>query len=105
MRSRSLLPAIAFMMLLPGREAAAQNQAPPNDPAALRLEGGSIQLRYQGTLVLSSERNSHCVMCWYHSPHLEPARDTSGCWRCSMARFNLNVYNLLRLNSMRYDEA
>lgn len=49
MTLRSLLLATAFL-LLPGREAAAQNP-PPNDPAALRLEGGSIQLRYQGMLI------------------------------------------------------
>lgn len=49
MRSR-LLPVVVFLMLFAGR-AAAQNAPPPNEPASLRMEGGSIQLRYHGTLI------------------------------------------------------
>ncbi len=43
--------AVFLLMLWPGCAATAQNAAPPDNPAVLRMEGASIRLRYNGTVI------------------------------------------------------
>jgi alpha-galactosidase len=49
-RLKAVLLAVGALMLLPGR-GRAQNTPPPNDAAALRLDGEMVQLRYNGNLI------------------------------------------------------